>query len=79
MTSNTDLSDIERFVLVWLSREDCNQLGECNGRALDRLVDLGLVHVERMTGIDPEYWNVACTEEGYQIAAMISRGEGWQR
>lgn len=73
--SSIELSKEERFVLVWLAREDRNQLGECNGRALDRLVDLGLAIVERMTGIDPEYWNVACTEEGYRIAALIARGE----
>jgi hypothetical protein len=69
-----DLTREERFLLVWLAREDRNQLGECNGKSLDRLVDLGLAHVERMTGVEPEYWNVHCSEEGYQLAAMIDRG-----
>lgn len=72
----TDLSREETFVLVWLAREDRNQLGECKGRALDRLVELRLAQVDRIDGIDADYWNVACTDDGYQLAALISKGEG---
>ena len=62
----------ERLILVWLAREDSNQLGECDCDALRRLVARKLVKIDAVTGIDQEYWNVACTDKGYRIAATLT-------
>jgi len=40
-----DLNDDERHLLQWLSEADFSQYGECYGKALDRLVQLGLAQV----------------------------------
>lgn len=40
-----DLTPTERFMLDWLSKADWAQLGECKGRTLDRLLELGLAEI----------------------------------
>lgn len=39
------LNDTERELLDWLAKEDLSQYGECCGRALDGLIELGLVEI----------------------------------
>jgi hypothetical protein len=39
------LTDDERDLLEWLSKEDFSQYGECHGKALDSLIAKGLAQV----------------------------------
>jgi hypothetical protein len=41
----TTLTSSEEFLLVWLSREDFSQYGECHGKDLDSLIAKGLAQV----------------------------------
>ena len=41
------LTPIEEFLLIWLSREQFSQLGECHGRTLDLLVERGLAQIHK--------------------------------
>ena len=45
-----DLTDDERDLLKWLSREQYSQFGECHSKALDALIVKGLVHVHNDGG-----------------------------
>lgn len=38
-------TDAEQFLLEWLGKEDFSQYGECHGKSLDRLVELGLAQI----------------------------------
>lgn len=40
-----NLTDDERSLLVWLSKEDFSQYGECYGEALNKLVSKGLAKI----------------------------------
>ena len=40
-----DLNHNELDLLHWLGAEDFAQYGECHGKALDRLVELGLAQI----------------------------------
>jgi hypothetical protein len=44
----------ERFMLRWLSTDDFSQYGECHGKVLDHLIELGLAQVH---GEDSEHSN----------------------
>jgi hypothetical protein len=69
-----DISSETLFLLDWLSREDFSQAGECEGRALDKLIELGLA--KRGPGIHSatrgkEYDVVSVTDAG--IAALKAK------
>ena len=40
-----ELNADEAFLLKWLGEEDTSQYGECHGKALDRLIELGLAQL----------------------------------
>ena len=41
----TSLTVSEKDLLLWLSREDFSQYGECHGSALDGLIEKGLAQL----------------------------------
>jgi hypothetical protein len=41
----TSLTVSEKDLLLWLSREDFSQYGECHGSALDSLIEKGLAQL----------------------------------
>jgi hypothetical protein len=51
----------ERDLLEWLSQEDFSQYGECHGKDLDRLIELGLAKVH---------------DDGSHQGGFIAKGHG---
>lgn len=49
---SAELSTDQIALLRWLGKEDFSQYGECCGRALDRLIELGLAQHHERTGRD---------------------------
>jgi hypothetical protein len=71
----TDLTASERDLLHWLSREDFSQYGECHGKALDRLVALGLAQVH---GEETETNNTFIAKgRGIMFRAVSLTDAGW--
>lgn len=60
------LTSMERFLLEWLSKDDSSNLyGECEGQALDVLVNLGLAKIgPTPAGRHPHYRRVSLTDAG---------------
>jgi len=44
-----ELNSEEIFLLKWLGEEDFNQYGECHGKSLDHLMELGLAQLHDET------------------------------
>lgn len=75
----TTLTNSETFLLEWLGKEDSSAYGECKGRDLDVLVDLGLAEVGPMQPIYPtsrDFCRVSLTEAGWERRAALARAEG---
>lgn len=76
MTSPSELQRSERMLLAWLAREDFSQYGECHGRDLDRLVELGLAQIHApgehqvfiARGTTQMHRAVSLTERGVDVA-----------
>ena len=80
------LSKVEAELLDWLGEEDYSQYGECYGRALDHLVELGLAKVhgpgeyQHFIANDPagtkgmNYRAVSLTEVGLELRRQIKNG-----
>lgn len=67
------LSQQERFVLEWLSKEDSGgAFGECNGRALDRLILLGLAQLGPEDERGQLYRRVTLTDLGHGVLAFAA-------
>lgn len=72
----------EQFLLEWLSKDDFSQYGECHGKSLDRLVELGLAQIHEPNehqrfiakGDDLMYRAVSLTEAG-RAALSSAKGE----
>jgi hypothetical protein len=77
----TNLTVSEKDLLLWLSREDFSQYGECHGGALDSLIAKGLAQLH---GEETETNNtfiakghgimfraVSLTEAGYDVVSLI--------
>jgi hypothetical protein len=69
----TDLTSLERNLLTWLGESEYSQYGECCGRPLDSLIEMGLVQVHSgrefqsgfiAQGDGAEYQAVSLTEAG---------------
>lgn len=59
------LTEHERFLLEWLAKENASPYGECRGKALDRLVALGLAWIAPVPdGVDSNYADVSVTVAG---------------
>jgi len=56
-----DLTESERWLLIWLATEKYNQYGECHGPALDSLVNKGFAQIH---------------EEGEYQSGFIAQGRG---
>jgi len=81
------LTDAERDLLDWLSREDFSQYGECYGKSLDRLIAEGLAQVHKpgehqcfiandFAGVKGDmYRAVSLTEKGFELARLLRQGE----
>ncbi|MBT1509341.1 hypothetical protein KIP88_02405 [Bradyrhizobium sp. SRL28] len=78
---STELTANEEFMLVWLSKEDFSQYGECHGATLDALIAKGLAQVH---GEDTETNNtfiakghgimfraVSLTDSGHAVVLLI--------
>lgn len=80
-----DLTPTEKFLLIWLSKEDFSQYGECHGTALDSLVAKGLAQIhDEESGInnhfiakgrDIMYRAVSLTESGWEARKQIKEQE----
>jgi hypothetical protein len=77
----TSLTVSEKDLLLWLSREDFSQYGECHGGAQDSLIAKGLAQLH---GEETETNNtfiakghgimfraVSLTEAGYDVVSLI--------
>ena len=76
---STELTTSERDLLEWLSKEDFSQYGECYGKSLDRLIELGLAQVHApgqhqhfiandFAGTKGKmYQSVSLTEKGWEM------------
>jgi hypothetical protein len=66
-----ELTAEEQRLLDWLATEDTSTCGECNGLALDHLVETGLAEIvptHTGTTIDPRYNRVRLTQLGRERA-----------
>jgi hypothetical protein len=62
------LTSREKFLLEWLSKADASPLGECEGKILDGLVDLGLASIgPTPPGRHRHYASVSVTEAGWMV------------
>lgn len=61
------LSKEERLVLAWIKHEEESWLGECEGKAFDRLLELELVKVRHTFGRSKQYNRVSITEKGIEV------------
>lgn len=81
-----ELDDDEQNLLEWLAREDFSQYGECHGKALNRLVELGLAQIHQpgqhqhfiandWSGEKGDmYRAVSLTEQGVALEKELRRG-----
>jgi hypothetical protein len=79
------LNDDGRDLLDWLSMEDFSQYGECHGKTLDKLIEIGLAQVhgpgehQGFIANDPAgtkgmmYRAVSLTEAGLKAAIELHR------
>ena len=77
----TDLTVSEKDLLLWLSREDFSQYGECHGSALDSLIAKGFaqLHGEETEtnntfiakGHGIMFRTVSLTEAGFDVVSLI--------
>jgi hypothetical protein len=75
----------ERFLLVWLGEKEFSQYGECNGSALDALVERGFAQVHGegtetnnsfiAKGRGIMFRAVSLTDAGRAAFATIKKGE----
>jgi hypothetical protein len=65
--SEDALTKNQRFVLEWLKKDD-GQYGECKGKDLDRLMELGFAEWARRDVRGDDYGYIAITEKG--VAAL---------
>lgn len=71
----------EQSLLEWLAKEDFSQYGECHGKSLDRLVELGLAQIHgpgehqhfTAKGCELMYRAVSLTDAG---RAVLSAKDG---
>lgn len=63
MSETRELTNQERFVLEWLSKEDWSSYGECKGEALNGLLSLKMVALESEGRSD--YDRVCLTDAGW--------------
>jgi hypothetical protein len=80
----TELTASQKYLLVWLSKEDFSQYGECHGKDLDELVAKGLAQIhapgEHQNFIANDhagtmgmlYRAVSLTEAGHAARAAIT-------
>jgi hypothetical protein len=69
-----DLTNSEKLLFEWLSKEDFSSLGECEGQALTVLVNLGLAEIgPTPIGRHPHYRPVSLTDAG-RAALMVNNG-----
>lgn len=76
------LTESERGLLRWLSREDYSQYGECHGNTLDALIAAGLAQVHGpgehqsfiARGTSMMYRAVSLTEAGFAKAKELRNG-----
>lgn len=67
-----ELAKDQRALLKWLSKDVYSLLGECQGKALDHLVDFGLATVTLPPPHrDRGYGSVRLTPAGEALAAQI--------
>lgn len=84
-----ELTASEIFLLGWLNAEDFSQYGECKGKDLDHLIELGLAQIhkpgEHQTGFitqdhagnrGDDYRAVSLTEAGEAEVGRIFRERG---
>lgn len=57
----------EWFLLEWLSKEDSSAYGECNGPALDKLVDEGIAELGPVPARGADYRRVWLTDYGWEV------------
>lgn len=71
---DTQLTSQERFLLEWLSQEDESHYGECEGSALNVLVNSGLAQVKHS---ERNGWAlVSLTEAGWKALTEIEASDG---
>lgn len=64
----TDLTREQRFLLEWLAKEDSSALGECEGSALNTLIERGYATIGPMPDGHPrQYARVKVTETGFEM------------
>jgi len=73
-----DLSAAERDLLDWLSKEDFSQYGECHGRALDKLVTMGLAQVHGPGQHQHFIASDFAGTKGIMFCAVSLTEAGWQ-
>jgi hypothetical protein len=61
----------EHHILEWLSKEDHSAYGECKGRDLDKLMELGLARICIRDQRGRDFDRVQLTERGYEEAARL--------
>jgi len=76
-TAAPDLTAPERDLLDWLSKEDFSQYGECHGRALDKLIALGLAQVHAPGQHQNFIANDPAGVKGIMFCAVSLTTAGW--
>lgn len=67
------LSQSQRFLLEWLSREDWSQKGECKGADLDALYGHDLIKEGPQNPRGDDYRLVGLNPEGFVVLHYIRR------
>lgn len=64
----TKLDKDQRLVLEWLSKEDSSSYGECQGAALDALVEKGIAELGPIpSGRDEGFRRVWLSDYGWEL------------
>jgi hypothetical protein len=76
MTEQQTYTSSQHHLLEWLAKEDHSAYGECKGRDLDRLFDLGLARVVITDQRGQDFNRVGLTDKGFEEAKRLGEWAG---